>query len=425
MSIVDGNGMLARRRCLLGPGARLFYDEPVEIVRGEGCWLWDAAGRRYLDCYNNVPHVGHCHPHVVDAIHRQSRMLNTHTRYLHAGVLDYVERLTATMGEPFSSAIMVNSGSEANDIALRLAETVTGNRGLIATNHTYHGNSAAVAQLSTTSPPASGYDSHVRHVQVPDPYRKPDDASGATFARDVAIAIASLREAGHGVAALVICPYLANEGFPGIAPEFFDPAAALIRRAGGLVIADEVQPGFGRLGSHMWGFQRIGLTPDVITLGKPMGNGHPVGAMVTSFDLLSAFQSKQRYFSTFGGNPVSCAAASAVLDVMERENLMQKAISAGRLAISGLKVLAAKHSIIGDVRGSGMFFGCELVSSRRDKTPDAVSTSRLVNLMRQRGVLLGSSGLYGNALKVRPPMCFGDAEVELFLATLDDALAAL
>lgn len=415
--------LLERRKHRLGPGARLFYDDPVELVRGEGCWLWDAAGRRYLDCYNNVPHVGHCHPHVVEAISRQAATLNTHTRYLHSSVVDYVERLTATMGEPFSSAIMVNSGSEANDIALRLAGAITGNTGLIATNHTYHGNSTAVAQLSVTSPPASGYGSHVRHVPVPDPYRTPSDADGTAFAQHVESAVKSLQQSGQGVAALVICPYLANEGFPAVGFGFFEQAANIVRKAGGIVIADEVQPGFGRLGSHMWGHQRIGTTPDVITLGKPMANGHPVGAMVTSLALLTAFQKKQRYFSTFGGNPVSCAAAHAVLDVLENEKLVQRARATGEIALAGLRQVAGKHAMIGDVRGSGLFFGCEFVSD--GKQPEAKAVQRIVNMMRERGVLLGSSGLHANMLKVRPPLAFGAEEANLFLTTFDDALAAL
>ena len=270
----------------------LFYDDPVHLVRGEGVWLWDADGRKYLDCYNNVPHVGHCHPRVVEAITRQASMLNTHTRYLHEGILDYVERLTATFDKSLNAAILTCTGSEANDVALRMAQAVTGKTGVIATNHTYHGNTTAVSQLSTRMPPVGGFGGHVRHVPAPDSYRplggEGGDAFATAFAAEVEKAIASLQDTPHGFSAIIIDPFFANEGFPDLPPGFLDKTVAAVRKAGGLVITDEVQPGFGRTGSHMWGHQPAGIVPDIVTLGKPMANGHPVGGVIANVDTINA-----------------------------------------------------------------------------------------------------------------------------------------
>lgn len=420
------NELLRKRDELLGVGMPTFYQEPVHVVRGEGVWLWDNDGRKFLDCYNNVPHVGHCHPHVVDAICRQASTLNTHTRYLHEGILEYVERLTATFANHLSSAVLVCSGSEANDVAMRMAQSVTGNTGFIATDHTYHGNTAAVSQLSTRMPPIGGHASHVRHVPAPDSLRPLGGESGAgharAFADAVGGAIEELQAAGHELAALVVCPFFANEGFPDVASGFLDGAVQRVRAAGGIIIADEVQPGFGRLGTHMWGHQRIGVQPEIVTLGKPMGNGHPVAGIVTSAETLDAFRRAFRYFNTFGGNPVACAAAMAVLDVLEQEQLMENARVVGDYAREGLQRLADSHECIAEVRGSGLFFGAEMVLDRGTLAPATAFVDRVVNAMRDRGVLLNKLGIHANALKIRPPMPFGRAEVDLMLDALHDVL---
>lgn len=425
----DGDETLLQRRArLLGPNVSTFYEEPLHLVRGEGVWVWDADGRRYLDCYNNVPHVGHCHPRVVDAICRQAGTLNTHTRYLHEGILDYVERLTGTFADPLSTAILTCTGSEANDIALRMGEAVTGKRGVIATDHTYHGNTSAVSQLSRTNPPSGGYGGHVRHVPAPDSYRPlGGEAGGAhahAFAVEVEQAIADLEKSGHGFSAIILCPFFANEGFPDLPAGWLDPTAEMVRRAGGIVIADEVQPGFGRTGTHMWGHQHIGLKPDVVTLGKPMANGHPVGGVVTSPDLMAAFRKSFRYFNTFGGNPVSCAAAMATMSVLEDEALMDNARSVGAYAREGLSELAGRHECIGDIRGSGLFFGAEMVLNRDTKEPATDFANRVANEMRRHGVLLNRLGIHYNTLKIRPPMPFSKDNADLLLQTLDDVLAA-
>ncbi len=419
--------LMARRTHLLGPNVSIFYDEPLHIVKGEGVWLWDADGRRYLDCYNNVPHVGHCNPRVVEAICRQAATLNTHTRYLHEGILDYVERLTATFDDSLSTAIMTCTGSEANDIALRMAEAVTGRRGIIATDFTYHGNTSAVSQLSRSNAPGMGEGGWVRFVPAPDSYRplggEPGMAHARAFAEAVAERIADLERTEHGFAALIVCPFFLNEGFPSLPQGWLKPAIEAVRKAGGLVIADEVQPGFGRIGTHMWGHQQQGFVPDVVTLGKPMANGHPVGAVVTSADTMAAFRNAFRYFNTFGGNPVSCAAATAVLDEIEDKNLMAHAREVGDYAQERLRDLAAKHSCIGDTRGSGLIFGAEMVLDRQTKAPATAFTDRVVNAMRQRGIILSKLGRHRNTLKIRPPMPFSKENADQLFEVLDDVLA--
>ncbi len=417
--------VLERRFRLLGPNVPLFYDEPLHLVKGEGVWLYDKAGKKYLDCYNNVPHVGHCHPVVVDAIARQAATLNTHTRYLHDGILEYGERLTATFDASLSSIIMVCTGSEANDIALRMSEAVTGKRGIIVTDHTYHGNTASVAALSSTNKASTSQSHNIRFVPAPDSYRPASGHDGSDFARHVENAIDELEALGIGFAALLLCPYFANEGFPDLPEKWLDPTIQAVKQAGGLIIADEVQPGFGRIGSHMWGHQYQGFTPDIVTLGKPMANGHPVAAVVTTHEIITAFRTSFRYFNTFGGNPVSAAAANAVLDVIQEENLLKNAADVGAYAKGSLLQLAKKHFVIGNVRGRGLFFGAELVHGKHCKTPAADLTHEVVNLMRQNGVLINKLGIYGNTTKIRPPMPFSKENADHFLSVLDHALSIL
>jgi 4-aminobutyrate aminotransferase-like enzyme len=404
----------------------LFYDDPVHLVRGQGVWVFDADGRKYLDCYNNVPHVGHCHPHVVEAIAKQAATLNTHTRYLHDGILSYAERLTAKFDDPLSSMIMVCTGSEANDIALRMAEAVTGKRGIIVTDHTYHGNTTAVAALSSTNRASTSQTDHIRFVPAPDSYRPPHDMTpeehAADFAHHVEKAIDDLERSGVGFAGLLICPFFANEGFPDLPENWLAPTVKAVKNAGGLLIADEVQPGFGRIGSHMWGHQYQGFTPDVVTLGKPMGNGHPVAAVITSDDIISAFRTSFRYFNTFGGNPVSVAAANAVLDVIETENLMKNADQVGAYAKAELSRLSENHPIIGNVRGKGLFFGTELVLDKSVKSPATDIAYQVANLMRQNGILMNKLGIHYNTTKMRPPMPFSMENADLMIEVFDHVL---
>ncbi|SFL73590.1 aspartate aminotransferase family protein [Shimia aestuarii] len=416
---------LERRARLLGPHMTTFYREPVHVVRGQGVWLWDKDGRQYLDCYNNVPHVGHCHPRVVEAICRQAGALNTHTRYVHDMILDYGEALTAKFGHDLDSLVMVCSGSEANDVALRMAQAMTGKTGVIGTDNTYHGNTAAVSQLNSSKVPVGGYQDHVRQVPAPDnmaPVGGSLEGQAEAFARGVEKAVAELDASGHGVSALIVCPYFANEGFPTLERGFLDRAIAAVRKAGGLIIADEVQPGFGRIGSHWWGHERLGFAPDIVTLGKPMGNGHPVAAVVTRPEILTCFQEAFRYFNTFGGNPVSAAAAMAVLQVIEDEALVENACDVGAYAVGLLQELQARHDVIADVRGAGLFFGAELW---RDGTPATGLCAAMVDEMRDRGVLLHSVGRHSNTLKVRPPCVFSRENADQLVDVMDAALGAV
>ncbi|MEY9534620.1 aspartate aminotransferase family protein [Sinorhizobium fredii] len=422
--------MMARRERLLGPNNPTFYEEPVHFVRGEGVWLYDASGRRYLDAYNNVPHVGHCHPHVVDAIARQASTLNTHTRYLHDTILDYAERLTATYHRSLSTVLFTCTGSEANDVALRMARTATGNHGIIVTDFTYHGNTTAVMELATLLPREDGFSTYLRTIPAPDSYHlQPGEASKEDMAARVLqhldAAIASLQDAGHGVAAILLCPIFANEGFPDLPAGFLQNIATKVRAAGGVVIADEVQAGFGRTGGGMWGHQYSGFIPDIATMGKPMGNGHPIGGVVTTSEIMHAFRTKNLYFNTFGGNPVSCAAGLAVLDVIEREKLIENAGTVGAYSKNKMRSLAKKFGFLGDVRGAGLFFGAEFIRPGERLTADPKLAKRATNLMRENGVVMGLIGRKENLFKIRPPMPFSQSNADYLFEIMEHVLGRL
>ena len=416
-----------RRKDLLGAAYKLFYDEPVHLVRGEGVWLYDADGRKYLDMYNNVPHVGHCHPQVVAAICEQAGKLNTHTRYLHENVLDYAERLTGKFAKPLDTAMFCCTGSEANELALRIARAMTAGEGLIVTDSAYHGNTKAIYEISTEDCPAEKRPPYVVTVPNPDCYRGlyTDADAGERYAAHVNDAIETLLERGIKPAAFVIDTIISSGGIVKPAAGYLAKTAELIRAAGGLFIADEVQPGFGRTGDHFWGFEADNLVPDIVTMGKPMGNGHPIAAMVTSRALVDEFSRDAGYFNTFGGNPVSCAAALAVLDVIEGEGLQRNAANLGGHIVAGLNSLAETHEVIGDVRGNGLFVAVEFVTDRLARSPATEITARVVNDLRNRGVLTGSIGPDNNILKLRPPMVLCEAEADLMLEKLDESLRAV
>ncbi len=412
------SSLLQRRAARLGPNVSTFYDTPLHILRGEGCWLWDADGRRYLDAYNNVPHVGHAHPRVVAAMSEQAAQLNTHSRYMHTGILDYLDRLTGLLGHGLDQAVMTCTGSEAMDVALRMAQAATGATGLIATDNTYHGNTSAVTALSTRRPPIGGRPPHVRLVPAPDALSGLDSD---IFAAHVAEAATALQEEGFGVAALIVCPALANEGLPCPPAGFLQPAAAQVRKAGGLLIADEIQPGFGRLGSHWWGFEQQGLRPDIVCLGKPMGNGYPVAAAIGTAPVVSAFRTAFGYFNTFAASPVAAATATAVLDVLEEENLRQNAEATGAALLARMRSM--QHPRIADTRGHGLFFAMEFQTE--EGTPCPVTAKAVVEGLKARGVLAGAIGRQQHILKLRPPMVFGPAEADLLSTALQETLEAL
>jgi 4-aminobutyrate aminotransferase-like enzyme len=407
----------------MGPNLPTFYEEPIHIVKGEGVWLWDAEGNKYLDCYNNVPHVGHCNPRVVEAVSKQLATLNTHTRYFHDLVLDYIEKLTGTMDDFLDTAILTCTGSEANDIALRMAEGMTGKRGIIVTDATYHGNTSLVSQLGKEYKPKVGFGlgQYVRYVKAPDSYRMPDP-DGRLFAARVAEQIAALEKDGVGFATLIVCPYFFNEAFTATTDGWLKPVAEVVKKAGGLLICDEVQSGFGRMGTHFWAHQKMGVVPDVMTLGKPMANGMPVGGVVTNSDILANFRTNFRYFNTFGGNPVSCTAAMAVLDELLERDLMSHAKSVGDYARARMAKMQEKYDIIADIRGSGMVFGAELLLNKETKEPATEFTTKVLNKMRHRRVLHTSLGPYRCTLKIRPPMVFENQHVDLLMDTLDEVM---
>jgi 4-aminobutyrate aminotransferase-like enzyme len=417
----DDDPLIATRERVLGPAYRLFYDQPVHLVRGQGSHLFDVDGVRYLDAYNNVPSVGHCHPHVAAAVANQMATLNTHTRYLHRGIVDYSERLLATMPSEVDQVMYACTGSEANDLALRVAEMYTGAKGIVITRDAYHGNTASVAAISPSLGGASTVGANVRIVAPPDSYRGPADRVAARFAADVARAADDLVAADYGLSCLIVDTIFSSDG---IYPDqsVLGPAVEQVRMRGGIFIADEVQPGFARTGEAMWGFDRHRVTPDLVTMGKPMGNGMPVAAMAAKSDVLKPFAVGVPYFNTFGGNPVSIAAASAVLDVIRDEKLLANAATVGEALRTELAAIDDPR--IGDVRGAGLYIGVEMVSDPDTKKPDRAGARRLVNAMRERHVLISVCGHDGNVLKIRPPLVFSMADVDWLCSAFSDALRA-
>ncbi len=418
--------LIERRRRLLGPAYRLFYDSPVHLVRGEGVWLYDADGNKYLDMYNNVPHVGHCHPHVAEAICKQAKTLNTHTRYLHDKVLDYAERLLDRFPPQLDTAMFCCTGSEANELALRIARTATGGEGLIVTSYAYHGNTKAIFEITTSDIPAKERPPYVVTVPVPDAYRgqhRGEDA-GERYAAHTHEAIDLLKSRGIKPAAFIIDTIVSSGGVVAPPKGYLRKVAEIVRDAGAVFVADEVQPGFGRIGTNFWGFEADELVPDIVTMGKPMGNGHPISGVVARRELVEDFGDRGNYFNTFGGNPVSCAAGLAVLDVIENEGLQQNALEVGRYVVDGLWRLAEMRDCIGDVRGTGLFLALELVTDREAKTPATELTTKVVNGLRDRGVLTGSIGPDANILKLRPPLPFSRADADYFLERLGQVLSS-
>jgi 4-aminobutyrate aminotransferase-like enzyme len=418
---------LARRRAeLLGPAYRLFYKTPVHLVRGDGARLFDPQGNAYLDVYNNVASVGHCNPRVVEAVARQAATLNTHTRYLHGAVLDYAEDLLATTPPALTRAMFMCTGSEANDLAVRVAQAYTGHRGVIITQEAYHGNTDLVSGLSPALGEAQPLGEAVRTVPAPDAYRTaPGQDVGLVFAAGVAEAIASLQQAGLGVAALLVDSAFSSDGVHPDPAGFLTPAVEQVRAAGGIFIADEVQPGFARTGATFWGFARHGLVPELITTGKPMGNGIPIAGLMAQAPVLDAFALRLPYFNTFGGNPVSIAAAQAVLDEIRQTGLQRHVCEVGAEFLRELRTAAAGCEFIGDVRGAGLYLGVEIVANQDSKVPDAARALAIVDGLRERRVLTSVCGSGGNVLKLRPPLVFGLPEVDWFMTEFTAVLKAV
>ncbi len=427
----DAAWLQRERRYVLGRSLSLAYATPLKIVRSEGVHLIDDKGLRYLDMVNNVCHVGHCHPRVVAAGQRQMATLNTNSRYLHDNLVEYSRRLTATLPPELSVVFMVNSGSEANDLALRLARTYTGNRDVLTVDHVYHGNLSSIVELSPykfDGPGGAGRPDHVWVAEMPDLYRGrvrygARDA-GPTYARLVAELTQQMSATGHHPSAFFSEGILGTGGMLVLPDGYLQHVYAHVRAAGGVCVADEVQIGFGRVGSHMWAFETQGVVPDIVTMGKPIGNGHPMAAVVTRPEIAAAFANGMEYFSTFGGNPVSAAIGLAVLDVIRDERLMHNAAQVGEQMMAGLRDLATRYPIIGDVRGLGLFIGVELVRDQATLEPADTELTAIVEYMKAHQILLSTEGPHHNVLKVKPPIVFSHADCDVFLETFDAALTA-
>ncbi len=418
--------LLARREQLLGVGAPLFYEEPLTIVRGEGVWLFDAEGRRYVDMYNNVPCVGHAHPHVVAAMQDQAATLNVHSRYLHSGILDYAERLLSHHAASLTSAIFACTGTEANEVALQMARVATDGRGIICTDAAYHGNSAEVGKLSRGRQPPGG---DVRAIPFPQSYRPLRDGVSSSeltdlYLLEVQTAIDGFAADGIPFAGMLVCPILANEGLPDIPEGFMHRAAALVRDAGGLFMADEVQAGFGRTG-HWWGYEVMDCVPDIATMGKPMGNGLPLSGVVARSDLVNTFREHVRYFNTFASSPLQAAVGMAVLEVIENEDLLDNVVDVGGYLRGELKGMQGRYEPMAEVRGHGLFIGVEWVSDRAAKTPHRDGAVKVVNSLKNKGFLISNAGALGNILKIRPPLVFKREHADLFLTAFDETMRDL
>jgi 4-aminobutyrate aminotransferase-like enzyme/Ser/Thr protein kinase RdoA (MazF antagonist) len=420
---------LARRRGLLGSNLSVAYRNHLNVSRGWMQYLFDDTGRQYLDAYNNVPHVGHSHPRIVSAAADQMRTVNTNTRYLYDSLWQFADRLTATLPAQLRVCYFVNSGSEANELALRLARAHTGHRDLMVQDAAYHGNTTTLIEVSPSKfsgPGGRGKPDWVHVVPVPDdyrgPYRRDDAAAGAKYADGVGQTIQDLQRQERG-----LCGFIA-ETCPSVGGQIVPPAGYLeavyrhVREAGGVCIADEVQTGYGRMGTHFYAFDAHAVVPDIVVLGKPIGNGYPLGAVVTTAEIAASFDNGMEFFSSFGGSTVSCAVGLAVLDVMTEENLQAHAHRVGGRLLDGLRAVAARHEIVGDVRGGGLFLGVELVKDRDTLEPAPDAASDVVNRMREAGVLIGTDGPFHNVLKIRPPMPFDDYDADRLLAALESAL---
>jgi 4-aminobutyrate aminotransferase-like enzyme/Ser/Thr protein kinase RdoA (MazF antagonist) len=421
--------LLARRRSHVGRNLSVSYRSPLRIVRGWRQYLYDETGRAYLDAYNNVPLVGHSHPRVVRAVQEQLGLLNTNTRYLHENLTRYAERLTALMPAPLQVVFVLNSASEANELALRLARTHTGREDVVVLEHAYHGHTTTLIDISPYKfggPGGGGRKPWVHVAPIPDDYRgayrRGDGEAGRKYAAHVGELVEGARDRGRGVAAFIAETLPSVGGQVVLPPGYLREAYRHVRAAGGLCIADEVQVGFGRLGTHFWGFETQEVVPDIVVLGKPIGNGFPLAAVVTTPDIAASFDAGMEFFSTFGGNPVACAAGLAVLDVMRDDELQANALRVGSRILDRLRGLMAHHPIVGDVRGSGLFIGIELVRDRTTLEPAGEEASYVVDRLREQGVLAGTDGPHHNVIKLRPPLIISEADADLLVAVLDEVL---
>ena len=424
------DAILESRHEHLGPSLSISYKKPLKIVRGWMQYLYDELGNRYLDGVNNVPHVGHCHPHVVETAVSQTALLNTNTRYLHDTIVQYAERLLATFPDPLSVVFFVCSGSEANELALRMARTHTNRHDMLVLDAAYHGNTSNLIDISPykhDGKGGKGAPPHVHVLSLPDGYRGKFKGTGLETGQQYgAMVWDKIEEAnrnGRNIAGFIAESILSCGGQIVLPDGYLAEAYKHVRNAGGVCIADEVQVGFGRVGSHFWAFETQGVVPDIVTMGKPMGNGHPIAAVVTTPEIAASFNNGMEYFNTFGGNPVSCAVGTAVLDVIERENLQANALEVGEHLMAKLRNLKPKYPIIGDVRGLGLFVGIEFVRDHNTLEPADTEASIIVEKMKVRGILLSTDGPLHNVIKMKPPIVFTKENADFLVKNLDEVLA--
>ena len=421
--------LLERRRATLNPALSLSYQNPLFIERAHLHYLYDESGQRYLDCVNNVPHVGHNHPRVVAAAQEQMAILNTNTRYLHETIVAYAEALTATLPEPLSVCFFVNSGSEANELALRLAKAYTGGSDFMVIDHAYHGHTSALIDISPykfNGPGGNGKPAHVEVVDMPDGFRGEvrnfDTHAGEFYARSVEKSIAAIGGRGKQPAAFFAEGIMACGGQMPLPANYLKRAYAMVREAGGICIADEVQTGFGRVGNAFWSFELSSVVPEIVTLGKPIANGHPLGAVVTTPAIAAAFDNGMEYFNTFGGNPVACAIGLEVLHIIADEKLQENAAATGKYWMESLQALQAQFPIIGQMRGSGLFLGIELIRDTNSLEPADWEATYIVERMKNNGILLSTEGPHHNVLKLKPPIIFQRQHVDLFVDVFEQVL---
>ncbi len=429
MSETQTDSSLRKRRDrLLGPGAPLFYTRPLEIVRGEGAFLFDADGRRYVDLYNNVPCVGHANAHVVEAMARAQSTLNVHSRYLHRGILDFAERYLELHPDGIENVVFSCSGTEAVEVAIQMARAATGRRGILCCAHAYHGNSTLVSQLTDVDPdnPAS---EEVRSFPVPDPFRFSSSATGASSAGEFFLeraltAVRALARSEAGIAAMLVCPIFANEGTPAVPAGFLSELTSHVRQAGGLIIFDEVQAGYCRTGSW-WGYQVAGIAPDIVVTGKPMGNGLPLAATAASGELTRAFRQKSHYFNTCSSSPLQAAAGLAVLEEIQRLCVQENVQRVGQLLMADLNARLGRWPTLGEVRGHGLFINIEIVAGKASQAPNGELASRIVDALVGEGFLTGTNGPHSSQVKIRPPLVLGEREARAFIGAFDRVMDRL
>jgi len=424
---MNDQDLVARRKATLGPTYQNFYDEPLHLVRGSGTRLWDVNGRQYVDSYNNVVSVGHCHPHVVEALCKQAATLNTHTRYLHSTIVELGEMLIERMPGDIDTCIFTCTGSEANDLATQIARHVTGNQGMVVTEASYHGVTELTRRLSTDSYPPEDRPDWLAVIEPPNlyrgPYRRDDPDAGQKYLAQACEELDRLEQRGYRPAAVMIDLVWDSNGPLVAPPDYLHGLCAEVRKRGGLVIADEVQAGYCRSGEHWWTSDIYGLKPDFLTCGKPMGAGHPLSLMATTRAISDEYSRQYHYFNTFGGNPVSSAVGKAVIEVIEAEGLLANARDTGAYLEAGLRELATRHQTIGDVQGRGLFWGLDMVNDAASMAPfSEAQMRRLGSLIVEQGVITGTSGRYGQILKLRPPLVFSRDDAEQTLAAIDHAL---